>query len=166
MSTDIIPERRKALRELCDSISKEWVLETDNEHVALFYSENANEYQKVFEACNEQVAQAILDLKAAVPALLDALDRIEKEPRWVSFSHPFGGEPYELDVSATPVISIERGKLENRSGVHYGAAAGVPHTVMTIKVGPGETEEYRTGDAIEEVKTKLVNAKKKEETTT
>ena len=66
-------ERMEQIEKLAAGFRKEWVPETDNEHRVLAYSDDRDEYDEVFEACNDAVAQGIIEMRTAIPELLAAL---------------------------------------------------------------------------------------------
>ena len=67
------PERMKEIERLADGFRAKWVPETGFEHIVLAYDDDRDEYGEVFEACNDAVAQGIIEMRAAIPELLAAV---------------------------------------------------------------------------------------------
>lgn len=79
----ITPEKRKRLKGLCENLGRrEWRINPDDELSVQSYSDTAGigeEWSDVLDAYHDGIPQAIIDLRAAVPALLDALDEAESD---------------------------------------------------------------------------------------
>lgn len=81
-------EKRKRLRGLCENLGRrEWRINPDDELCVQSYSETAGvgeEWSDVLDAYHDGIPQAIIDLRAAVPALLDALDEAERKDETIT----------------------------------------------------------------------------------